>query len=143
MQKNNCNTSSKITECNAEGMMLSLRLSASEAQQFKKLLEESGLNKTDFIKQAIFSEKVSFLDGGKDLFVALAECAEEMRKIYTLLSRKNISDIGINRFLIEIKEQQRSLAFRFSDIEKRIADIFDRLADTEGRDNNDSEELYY
>ncbi len=138
MNKKKSITDSKITECNAEGMMLSLRLSASETQQFKKLLEESGLNKTDFIKQAIFSEKVSFLDGGKDLFVALAECAEEMRKIYTLLSRKNISDIGINRFLIEIKEQQRSLAFRFSDVEKRIADIFERLYSIEGGKNNDN-----
>ena len=132
MQKNNCNTSSKITKRHTEGVSESFRLSASEADEFDKLVKMSGMTKTDFIKSAVFSEKISFLDGGNDLIITLAECAEEMRKINAILSRKNFSDVTINDFLNEIKEHQRSLGFRMSDVEKRIADIFERLYNIEG-----------
>ena len=138
MNKKKSITDSKITKRNTEGGTESFRLSASEADEFNELVKKSGMTKTDFIKSAIFSKKISFLDGGKDLFISLAECAEEMRKINAILSRKNISDVGINNLLHEIKEHQRSLGFRMSDVEKRIADIFERLYSIEGGKNNDN-----
>ncbi len=137
MNKKKSITDSKITKRHTEGVSESFRLSASEADEFDKLVKMSGMTKTDFIKSAVFSEKISFLDGGNDLIITLAECAEEMRKINAILSRKNFSDVTINDFLNEIKEHQRSLGFRMSDVEKRIADIFERLYNIEGGKNND------
>ncbi len=128
------NKNSKITGGSVS--TVSLKFTAEEAERFEQMRSERGLNKTDFIKSVLFSEKVNIIECSSELLPKLAECAECMNEMLDLMKQKSISDIGINALLNSIKERQKALAFRMADIEADIAGIIDRITTEEERNND-------
>lgn len=122
MNNKTSNTKSKITTCNTP-RTVSLRLTASEAEQLEKLRTTTGLSTTDLVKRALFSDRITVCDRGADILSALAGCAEAMNEIRRILERKDVSDVGIKALLKDLKDRQIALGIRFADIEERISDI--------------------